>query len=142
MREKFLFRKVLNCGIVDYNHNGRKNKVEIELNLRDVGENKIEFTASGTVWKENHSDCIIGGQCIDEIAKLFPENKKIQRINEIWKRWHLNTFHAGCIHQRSFEAEPYEKHEGAHCDICNYTYGHSWIYEEIPKEIIEEIKSF
>lgn len=80
------------------------------------------------------------GQCISEITKHFPTEKN-KRIEEIWKRWHLNDLHAGCEHQREFEKEPYEKHADCVCHICNYKYGTAWKYEELPKEIIKEIES-
>lgn len=112
----------------------------IDLELRDLDDNKIEFSAYGSI-KEN-GKIIRCGQCIDSIAKLFPKNSSIKRIEEIWKEYHLNSLHAGCIHQRAFEKEPYEKHMDEHCSICDYTYGTKWIYEPLPESIIEEIKSF
>ena len=65
--------------------------------------------------------------------------KKVKRIYNVWKDWHMNDFHSGCIHQREFEKEPYENHRGHHCDICDYTYGTKWIYEPIPEKILNEI---
>ena len=133
--------KTLYFGKVDFYGHGRKiNTVDIEMELKEKDDGKIVFTASGNIWNSHHTDIVMGGQCIDEIAKLFPHNEKVQRIKKIWERWHLNDLHAGCKHQRNFESEPYENHRGAHCDICNYTYGTGWQYEAIPDNVIAEIK--
>lgn len=58
----------------------------------------------------------------------------------IWDKYHLNDMHPGCVHQREFEQELYEKHRGAHCDICNYTYCTAWIYEPLPEGLVDELK--
>ena len=42
---------------------------------------------------------IEGGQCYDSIQEMYPNDKKVQRIIEIWKKYHLNGMNAGCIHQ-------------------------------------------
>lgn len=121
---------------------------------KEIGENTVYATIEVTLEEKRQGlvltisgsyktpEWVHYGQCIGVIYTNFPDNDKIRRIYEVWKRWHLNDLHAGCIHQREFEKEPYEKHRGCHCDICNYTYGHAWIFEEIPKEVIEEIKSW
>ena len=136
-----LYTKVIKLGKVRYNKR-RENEAELYITLYDKGENKVEFACSGAIWNRLHTDCLCCGQCVDTVASFFPHNKKVQRIKDIWRRYHLNDLHAGCIHQRKFENEPYELHRGDHCDICNYTYGTGWCYEEIPHEILEEIKSF
>lgn len=40
------------------------------------------------------------GQCVREVAALFPEDAKAQRMADIWERWHLNDMRPGCEHQR------------------------------------------
>jgi hypothetical protein len=111
-------------------------KINIELREREWG---IELAITGKCFAE---DIKSSGQCIDTIAEKFPDNKKINRIKEIWEKYHLNGYHAGCEHQREFEKEPYDNHRGAYCAICDYVYGTAWKYEIIPDEIIEEIKSW
>lgn len=80
------------------------------------------------------------GQVQHELRRGFKNDPDMQLLCDIWDRWHLNDMHAGCIHQRAFEKEPYEKHRGAHCDICNYTYGTAWLYEPLPTGLIDKIK--
>jgi len=54
-----------------------------------------KFSASGEIWEKSGADMAGGGQNIDEIARLFPENDQAQRIHEVWKHWHLNDMCAG-----------------------------------------------
>ena len=133
-------KKTIELGKIDYNNSGRKNcMVDIELELKDTPEGKV-FSASGEIWNPIHTDIYSGGQILDEIGKFFPLNKQVLRIIEIWKKYHLNNFHAGCEHQRDFEKEDYQKHAEAVCPICHYKYGSEWKFEEIPNDIIKEIK--
>lgn len=105
----------------------------IEIHLKENEKHQTVLSIVGSM-KGSH------GQIRERIMEEFKDYKKIVRICEVWERWHLNNLHAGCVHQREFEKEPYEKHKGCHCDICNYTYGHDWQFEEIPQEIIDEIQ--
>ena len=41
------------------------------------------------------------GQCRDSIARAFPDDARVQRIVEVWRRWHLNDMRPGCEHQRA-----------------------------------------
>ena len=139
MDDKIIFRKKIDCGELTYK-NKKDYFAEITIELRKAkefrtGKELIEFSASGDIIG------MVGGQCIDEIAEYFPDDKKIQRICEIWKRWHLNTLHAGCEHQRHLEKNAFD-HIGEVCEICGYHFGTSWCAEEIPENIIEEIKMF
>lgn len=77
--------------------------VEIEVEIRDR-EQGPELTISGAIWKPHRGDIVEGGQNTDSIAELFedtPLAPKVQRIVEVWKRWHLNGMRAGCEHQRA-----------------------------------------
>jgi hypothetical protein len=136
--EKVIFKKVLN-----YSRLNCTATIQIELRERfNIYEKKkyIEFSASGNIF---HPDkCIhISGQCIDEIAKYI-KNAKIKRICEVWKSYHLNGFHAGCKHLRHLEKDKPFDHIGEVCPVCGYKFGSEWRVEEIPVEIIEEIKTW
>ena len=110
--------------------------IDMELRASNGDMNKPVFAASCNIYKNGYTYC--GGQCFDKLLEFIP-TKKVKRIYNVWKDWHLNDLHAGCIHQREFEKEPYENHQGHHCDICDYTYGTKWIYEPIPEKILNEI---
>lgn len=129
-------KKVIYAKTLNFQNNESRCKIEIEL--RQATE-CIELSIVGDVYSPMVKSF---GQCQDSIKTIFSKNKKVHRICEVWDRYHLNTFHAGCEHQREFEKEPYENHANDYCPICNYKYGHGWKYEVIPNEIIEEIKSW
>ena len=134
-------KKIIELGKIDYNQSGRKDcLVDIEIKLKDTPEGKV-FTAFGRIWNPKKTDCYSSGQNLDEIEELFTSsNKQLHRIVEIWKKYHMNDFHAGCEHQRDYENEPYEKHAGAVCPICHYEYGTGWHFEKIPNNTIKEIE--
>lgn len=115
--------------------NGKNNAI-IEIFLIKNEEDKIILSICGSISSENH--IIEAGQCIDTIAEIF-KNERTKRIKEIWEEYHNNDMHLGCSHQREFEKEPYSKHAGHICPVCNYEYGTKWIYEEIPSGIIKEL---
>lgn len=73
-------------------------RVDIEWELVDG-----KFSMTGAIWNASHTDWISGGQNLEEIAAMFPKNTKVQRMVEIWRRWHLNDRRAGCEHQRGID---------------------------------------
>lgn len=128
--------------------------VEIEIELREQAKGP-ELSICGTVWRSSaRRTAHRGGQCIDEIARLYPANTKVQRIKEIWKHWHLNGLNAGTPEQMAFINEWKKTHEYDYGDACKalqeaglyevrgIKYGYTWQYEPIPDEIIDEIKSW
>lgn len=151
----------INLGKIDYNGRGRKtNQVEIEVRLE---EGKLSIC--GSIWNNIHSDIYSGGQNIEEIASLFPHNKRVQRIKQVWERYHLNDLAAGSPKQEDWlrshplagidwEVSYYEraceslKEAGLNPDpnyIHNgkpYEYGTAWLKEELPADIIKEVESW
>lgn len=72
---------------------------------------KIEYTdgklsISGVVGAKSNGDCYGScGQCIDSLdeIKQFADGwdvDMVQKLKEIWERWHLNDTRAECEHQR------------------------------------------
>lgn len=150
-------RKKLVIGKVDYeNHGEPRNSVEIEYELKDG-----KFSASGHIWNYSRRDTLSGGQNLDEILELFPDNELVQRVVAVWKEWHLNDMHAGTPKQEEFLAtlnlpnsNYYEtakaklKDAGLDPDesyLYNgqpYSYGSAWLFIEIPPHIVAEIESW
>lgn len=90
--------RIIELGKADYNKSGRRNcRVTVEIELKEGGNVSI----CGTVWNPRGTDCYSGGQNYDTIAELFPHSKRVRRLVDLWKRWHLNDMHAGCEHQRA-----------------------------------------
>jgi hypothetical protein len=100
-------------GKVDYFRSGRSiNEVDIKVrlerkqsasphltvDLRPVGV-YTEFAMTGAVWNERRTDAVCCGQNVEEFAALFPGNGPLQRLAEVWRRWHLNGMRPGCSHQ-------------------------------------------
>lgn len=163
-------RKVLELGKVGYMNPKVKNcPATIEIELRDKGKGP-ELSICATIWNHLRTDCYCCGQCVDTVAAFFPHNKKVQRMKQLWERYHLNDMKAGCEHQRAAGWEDRrikpeelpnthanrdergivatwvkksEHSDGLLCEpcpVCGYKYGTAWLYEEIPADILAEIR--
>jgi hypothetical protein len=100
-------KKVFNFGKYAVSNPSRKaNEITVEVNLKETGKG-LEFTASGMVWNARHTDCIMGGQCIDDLAEYLKGNKTYKTILSMWQKYHLNGMHAWC--QCPHEENPREK---------------------------------
>lgn len=139
----------INLGKIDYNRTGRKiNAVDLEVNLKET-EQGIVFTMSGSVWNSKKTGIIAGGQMCDEIGKHFKHDKRVQRLVQIWQKYHLNDMNAGTINQeialedcKSYDYYARCKHlenNGLLYDN-GYKYGTAWLFRQIPDEVIEEVK--
>ncbi|HEU4343719.1 MAG TPA: hypothetical protein VFU31_19385 [Candidatus Binatia bacterium] len=84
-------------------------KAQIEWAL-EPKENGLEFSASGEFDGS-------GGQCIDEIAKAYPNDRTVQRIAKVWEVYHLNGMQSGTpeqmreIERRRKLAEEYARNQ-------------------------------
>lgn len=73
-------------------------KAMIEWEL-EPKENGLEFSASGEFDGG-------AGQCIEEIARAYPDDAQVQRIARVWEKYHLNGMNAGTPEQsRALEEE-------------------------------------
>ncbi len=107
-------QKKLYLGKVDYNGRGRKiNAVYLTLELKQVDRvartvqldtvNSVTVVSiCGEIWNGSQTDCVQCGQCIDTILEFFPGDRKVQRIHDLWKQWHLNDMKAGTDLQLAF----------------------------------------
>lgn len=59
------------------------------------------FSASAHVWDARGNDHFMGGQCLEEVCRAFPNDAQAQSILDVWKKYHLNDMRAGCEHQRA-----------------------------------------
>lgn len=154
-------QRIISFGKVDATGNGIKdNAIEVEIELKQE-DNKESLSICGTVWKRGKRDCIMGGQCLDDIKKLIPHNKRFEKVYKWWEAYHLNDMNAGtkeqtqainkAIQEGILQGYDYDKV----CDYLKsinlyeveyqgkpYKYGHGWLYEPIPEEDLKEIKVF
>jgi len=158
MNDKIIVKGKISLGKIDYNGTGRKiNECIVEFELKRDEDNRMIFTASGSVWNNLKTDIICGGQMLEELLEFFPNNKTLKEIVEVWKVWHLNDTHAGTIEQEIALKE--KGYSGDYAKDCEYLksiglyevkledgsmhkYGTGWLYREIPADIIEKIKSW
>ena len=142
-------KRTFNFGKVDYYGRGRKiNLVEVEVELSDDGV----FTASASIWNSKQTDCVCGGQCLDEVAKYI-ESDKFKKIYRLWKLYDLNDMHAGTVRQEeALEAAGLTGYANNYKKCCDYLesinllvdegykFGTGWLKREIPAEDIAEIE--
>jgi hypothetical protein len=164
----------LDLGKVDANGRGRKsNRVTVKVELRhkvndvapylDVDLNPCreftELSIVGAVWNAAGSDWLGCGQNREEITKLFPGNARVQRLVEIWERYHLNGMKSGTRTQNNLLKDArvkavYPKSQyDLDCEVLekanllhvagpgnpNYKYGGAWLVEPLPAEVEAEV---
>ena len=187
MDEKIVAKKKFDFGKVDYTETGRKAypvTVDVELRKRGgeetfrlvngerqyTGEKTpeyIEFSAVGYIWNTKKTDCVCGGQCLDEIYKYLSGNADFCKIYRWWKAYHLNGMKAGTPEQQKAVKEYTDKNEYDYKALCDYLkeiglyeipyygktvgkqyngemykYGTGWCIEEIPEQVISEMVEF
>ena len=135
----------------------------IDMELKE-SDNGLCFTASGLhdYQYDNYIDDYDyqgGGQCLDSIAKDYPDNKDVQTIVRLWNKHHLNDMNAGTPRQTKYlkrlgeyksydwACEELEKADLLHDKEFNYPnekkgyrYGSAWLYREIPSKDVKQIK--
>lgn len=145
-------KKTIRFGKIDYNGTGRKvNAVDVEIELRDT-KNGPEFTACGNVWNSRHTDVVMAGQCLDDLAG-YVKNPTFAKILGLWKRNHLNSKHAGDLEQEAllkeaFAGKRYDYDEAVRIlkeagiyEHDGYRYGSGWVYEPISDDDMKEIQA-
>ena len=152
MRGKYILGK---C---DYTGSGRRNCEAVFTWKLENGE----FSMCGEIWRPNHSDIYMGGQCCEDILDFFPNDNQAKRMVRVWRRWHLNKLRAGSPRQeewlRKNKVLVTGKDYAQRCALLTeaglnpdaeliiagkpYSYGSKWLKEELPDEIIQEILSW
>lgn len=157
---------ILDFGKHDYTGNGIKdNLVEVEVRLEDrVAYQRLSIC--GTIWNRLKTDCLSGGQNLDDIRELVGFSPLMKRVHYVWERYHLNDMKAGSPRQEAYLAGYRQAHRdsnsGAKWDGCydtrkdllekaglqpdhthnNYSYGSDWFTLPIPDDILAEIATW
>lgn len=94
-------KKVFRFGKIDAEGRGFAcNSVTVEMEYREKKEGQKVLSISGKVWNARHSDIIMGGQCLDDIASPYMiGNETFSEILRLWRLYHLNDMHPECEHQ-------------------------------------------
>lgn len=120
---------------------------------------RLSFT--GVEGPKDNGNCAGGaGQIVLESEHPAPgwEAEDVERLNEVWRRWHLNDMNAGSPAQEEWVRE--HKHEfpgwpmsfydwaceqlaaaGLHPDPDGYRYGSAWLSEDVPDDILDYLWS-
>lgn len=61
--------------------------------------------------------------------------EKREFIEMLWRDYHLNDLHAGCIHQ------PEGSYLGTVCPETGYKWGTKWLAESVPTDILDRAKA-
>lgn len=119
-----------------------------------------ELSITGNVYERYRNDIrrwrtepYRGGQCVEALLEVVTPAKpwtleEIRDLHDTWRRWHLNGMRAGCVHQTKIVYE--DSRYGRRVDLARttaandcpagYRYGHAWLYEPLPDEVIEKVQ--
>jgi hypothetical protein len=157
------FKKKIKLGKVAYGSKAKNKPAEITVELKrkplatnwdtlDREKDVVVFSMSGGIWNASHNDMISGGQNLETIAKLMPQNKDLQELIGYWRKYHLNDMKAGTKRQteavKKWQAEGNKYEYPAAVEHLKsieldedkgYKYGHGWLYEPIPDDVVKRI---
>lgn len=160
-------KKTFDFGKIGYDNPSHKiNKVTIDVELtrsqrKDwlTNEKKLiyAFTADVNIWNSKCTDIVAGGQMFEELLPYFKNNELFTQIYNLWYRWQSNDLKSGNKEQCdlilkwrkdnkipniwAYEQEcGYLKSIGKY-EIEDFKYGFGWWCEEIPTDVLEEIKN-
>lgn len=111
-----------------------------------------ELSVQGSAVGYGRREVDEGGQMTIDPDDIEPAEgwtrKDVHNLVDIWARWHLNGMRAGCAHvpeplwetnERYGYRQPDLKNTPA-CRVSGYRYGHAWLAEELPAEIVTEVR--
>lgn len=146
-------KRVIDFGIVKYSEHMPKARCKVEVQLRYDEDGRAVFSACGEVWNKRENDCIMCGQCLDD---MHIDNELFKEVRSLWKKYHLNDMHAGTYKQTEFLEAHEEEHRWDYTKCCElleknmllvdtwegkpYTYGHAWLYWSIPEKDLKRIE--
>lgn len=88
----------------------------------------------------------IPADAVYDLGGISPE--QYAHLRELADRWHLNTMRAGCAHQTPVYApDQYSRNAPSldltpPCPITGYKYGHAWLVEVLPAEVLTELARY
>jgi len=114
----------------------------LTVDLEPISPGSLELSITG--------ECAgSAGQCIDSIREAGEGVADIQRLCDLWSRWHLNGLKAGTRAQNEHVATLPEDatHDGRKASLIanglqpdkGYSYGSAWLYEPLPESVVAEL---
>tara|TARA_R110002012_G_scaffold312594_1_gene523488 strand:+ start:737 stop:1186 length:450 start_codon:yes stop_codon:yes gene_type:complete len=129
---------------------------KIEMSLRKNNKDSYVFSVSGLAqYDKEIKDYCSGGQNLDTILQMYPENELVKEVYRLWKLYHLNDMNAGTIEQEQHlkSLGKYQDYDWACEELkkvnlyeipleqgITYKYGSAWLLREIPKNDLDKIK--
>jgi hypothetical protein len=165
------WKRVVTPGTHDYLWAHRTVTLFVEIEWRYDMNQKWELSICGTDGPKVNGDAYgSSGQCRDvlddELAPLDGwDRPMIERLREVWDRWHLNGMRAGSPNQEEWKrANPYDRERHGHdhyawikgalaqagldpdpnfalADGKPYSYGSAWLYEEVPTDVLDWLRN-
>lgn len=91
-------------------------EVEMELELKENG--KYALSICGFIWNSKHTDCLVCGQCLDNMMEFnsLKKDPLFSKLHRLWRLYHLNDLSCGSRSQVDAliaefgEVPKYEKH--------------------------------
>lgn len=163
------FRAVLKGAWGEETEFGRPVQLKIDVELRKDPEGFRLSICAYLLIKECEKYGLkaikTGGQCIDSAIEYLAENglccQTLEKIEPIWKKWHLNDCHAGTERQDACLDEYRKAHPGERLEYEKareilqengileddqylvdgkpYEYGTKWLFREIPQEVLKRL---
>lgn len=134
-----------------------------------ITDGRLSVVGTSYEGRKAERNFVSAGQCIVEARKVTEPAKgfsraDLDRLVEIWDRWHLNDMRAGCEHQRRWGWDTMHRLEskvggwdykiketakvkafkriGRKCPACGYSYGSAWLREELPQDVVDFVEWF
>lgn len=126
-------------------------EVGLTIEHEPIDEDALELSIIGHVYERGRD--VGGGQNTDDVLKVEPNDQwgylDLLLLHAVWDRWHLNGMRAGCAHHPYLVHQWDENGRGRvdldktpACPITGYKYGHSWLFEPIPPEVIDQVRKW
>jgi len=123
-------KQTIDLGKIDFNETGRKiNSVEIEVELKD---NSV-LSICGSVWNNQKTDIISGGQNLDTLKPYFENNSLFHKLWLLCKNYHLNDMQDGTALQMAHLETVSHKYNGTITTTVSYSSWYDWACSELDK---------
>lgn len=124
----------------------------VEHEVIEPTDTDLRFAITGCVYadgtmSDTDANVTSAGQCRDSLLDIVLPHKgwnlvELLELHDFWRSWHLNDMHAACAHMKLPKDQSYEARKNITCPVTGYKYGHAWLYEPLPTNVVERIRAF